>query len=201
LAKESLGYNIDFCIKGFLDKREDILAAFENYPQVLGSETEYMMQDNDCFVVAIADLIVRKNVVKVLLAKKADFLTLIHNSAVLTQGVVLGEGCIIGRDVIISNDCKIGSHCTFNSKAMVGHDSRIGDYCNINAGVFIGGECIVEDEVTVHTYGIITPRLTIKEGAVVGVGSVVVKSCHSHATYFGNPAKLIFSKNKSFEKE
>jgi sugar O-acyltransferase (sialic acid O-acetyltransferase NeuD family) len=117
---------------------------------------------------------------------------LIHQSAVVAQNTSIGDGCVIGREVIISNDCSIGNHCTFNSKAMVGHDSKLGQFCNLNAGAFIGGECVIEDGVTIHTYGIVTPRLSIAQNTVIGAGSVVVKNVAAGRTVFGNPAKEIF---------
>jgi sugar O-acyltransferase (sialic acid O-acetyltransferase NeuD family) len=117
---------------------------------------------------------------------------LIHQSAVVAQNSSIGDGCVLGREVIISNDCSVGNYCTFNSRAMVGHDSTIGDFCNLNAGAFIGGECVVEEGVTIHTYGIVTPRLSIAQNAVIGAGSVVVKSVAQGKTVFGSPAREIF---------
>jgi sugar O-acyltransferase (sialic acid O-acetyltransferase NeuD family) len=192
LAKSCKSYGFKFLIKGFLDSNLDAIGNRSGYPAILDTVENYTIQEDDVFVIAIANIGSKRSCAESLRKKGGQFFTLIHQTAVIAQNTTIGEGCVIGRDVIISNDCKLGSHCTFNSKSMVGHDSEIGNYCNINAGAFIGGECKIEDGVTIHTYGIVTPRLHIAQNAVIGAGSVVVKNVALGKTVFGSPAREIY---------
>jgi sugar O-acyltransferase (sialic acid O-acetyltransferase NeuD family) len=158
----------------------------------LSTLEDYVIEENDVFVIAIANIDIRKKCAFIIDDRNGNFISLIHQTSNVAMNTIIGHGCVIGRNTVISNDCVISPHCTFNSKAMVGHDSSLGKYCNINAGAFVGGECKIEDEVTIHTYGIVTPRLHIAKRAIVGAGSVVVKNVAEGRTVFGNPAKEIF---------
>jgi sugar O-acyltransferase (sialic acid O-acetyltransferase NeuD family) len=174
-----------------LDSNLEALSNRLNYPLVLDTVENYPIDKNDVFVIAIANIASKKKCADIIEKKGGRFYTLIHQSAEVARNTIIGDGCVLGRGVIVSNDCVVGNHCTFNSKAMVGHDCTLGHFCNLNAGAFIGGECVIEDGVTIHTYGIVTPRLHIESNAVVGAGSVVVKNVASDRTVFGNPAREI----------
>jgi sugar O-acyltransferase (sialic acid O-acetyltransferase NeuD family) len=192
LAKSCKGYGFKFLIKGFLDTNLEAIGNRTGYPNILDTVENYNIEEDDVFVIAIANVASKKSCADIIKAKGGQFYTLIHQSAVVAQNSSIGDGCVLGREVIISNDCSVGNHCTFNSRAMVGHDSKLGQFCNLNAGAFIGGECVIEDGVTIHTYGIVTPRLSIAQNAVIGAGSVVVKSVAQGKTVFGSPAREIF---------
>jgi sugar O-acyltransferase (sialic acid O-acetyltransferase NeuD family) len=192
LAKSCKEYGFKYVVKGFLDSNLEALGNRPNYPTVLDTVENYKIQEDDVFVIAIANTDTKKSCAEIIQKKGGRFHTLIHQSAVVAQNTTIGDGCVLGRGVIISNDCVIGNHCTFNSKAMVGHDCKLGNFCNLNAGSFIGGECLIDDGVTVHTYGIVTPRLHIEQNAVVGAGSIVVKNVEAGRTVFGNPAREIY---------
>jgi sugar O-acyltransferase (sialic acid O-acetyltransferase NeuD family) len=174
-----------------LDTNLDAIGNRTGYPTILDTVENYNVEEDDVFVIAIANIASKKSCADIIESKGGQFYSLIHQSAVVAQNTSIGDGCVLGREVIISNDCSIGNHCTFNSKAMVGHDSKLGQFCNLNAGAFIGGECVIEDGVTIHTYGIVTPRLSIAQNTVIGAGSVVVKNVAAGRTVFGNPAREI----------
>lgn len=53
LARESLGYNMEFIIKGFIDDDLFALDSFRGYPPILGTISEYQPLEDDVFVCSI----------------------------------------------------------------------------------------------------------------------------------------------------
>ena len=179
-------------LRVFLDKDVDALKNYSGYPKILGTPDSYTVQEDDVFVIAIANIISRKRCVDLLEAKGGNFFNLTHPTATIAQNTIIGKGCIVSRQCIISNDVMIGDFVLFNSKVMVGHDVTISNFCTINAGAFIGGNAYLEVGVTLHTYAIATPNIKIGENAIVGAGSVAIGNVPGNVTVFGVPAKRIF---------
>ena len=59
-----------------------------------------------------------------------------------------------------------------------------------------GKEVKIEDYVCIFTNVLIMPGVTIKRGAVVYSGSVVVKDVEEYTIVGGNPAKMIGTRSK-----
>jgi len=53
------------------------------------------------------------------------------------------------------------------------------------------GEIVIEDNVWIGTRVIILPKIRIREGAIIGAGSVVTKNIPANEIWAGNPAKFI----------
>lgn len=120
------------------------------------------------------------------------------------------EGAVVGRD------CKIGDHAFIESGATLGDRVTVKNGCLIWHGVHIGDEVFVgpnvvftndlrprvryqttvddwlETEVrsgaSLGANSTILCGITIGENALIGAGSVVVKTVPSHALVVGNPA-------------
>lgn len=61
---------------------------------------------------------------------------------------------------------------------------------------YINKPVIIEDNVWIGSDVIIIPGVTIHEGAIIGIGSVVTKDVPSCAVVGGNPAKIIKYRDK-----
>ena len=64
----------------------------------------------------------------------ANFLSVIHPNASVSQGVTLGEGIYLGWNVGISCDVKIGNFVSLNGNITAGHDAVIEDYVEMGPG-------------------------------------------------------------------
>lgn len=53
LARESVGYETEFIVKGFIDDNISALDDFPGYPPILGSISEYKPSEDDVFVCSI----------------------------------------------------------------------------------------------------------------------------------------------------
>lgn len=191
LALQSVGYNEEFVVNGFLDDNSTALDGFSNYPPILSSVEGYEILDDDVFICALGSVQAKKHYVNFLLKKEAVFINLIHKNVVFNLNTVLGKGCILWSPTSISNDVQIKDFVTIHPNVAIGHDVSIGNFTNIGAFSFFGGYTEIQDDVTIYVRATILDRLIIGQGAIVGAGSVVLRNVKNNTTVFGNPAKKI----------
>ncbi len=192
LAKNSIGYNTEFVVKGYLDSNLNALDDFEGYPPVLSTIEDYSIITDDVFICAIGDVQLRVKTVNEILSKGGEFTNLIHNSVYLGDNVTLGTGIFIAYDVVISNDTIIKDYVLINSRALIGHDCDIRKFTSIGVYAFIGGGVTIGEQSAIHANASIRNNVMIGSNANVGMGSVVIKDVESDSIVFGNPAKKIF---------
>jgi sugar O-acyltransferase (sialic acid O-acetyltransferase NeuD family) len=190
-AKESIGYNQTFIIKGFLDINNDILNGFYNYPPVLGNENDYEIQEDDVFVSSIGDLEIRKKSAEIIKKKGGAFISLISNNAIVHSNTKIGNGCILQSNTIIGADVEIGENCLIQYNVTIGHDVKVGYNTRIDSNAVLVGGVIVEDSVMIHTSAVINHKVILHSNSVVGACSFVIRSVKSGTTVFGNPAILL----------
>ena len=134
IARESVGYQSEFVIKGFVDDNLDALNGFENYPPVLGRISEYFPQEEDVFTFSIGGD-ARRKCIENLIERGARFINLIHNTARIGTNVQLGSGNIVAAFTSLGADCKIGDYNMIQSYTVIGHDAVIGDFNRIDTHV------------------------------------------------------------------
>lgn len=191
LAKQCLGYNKDFVIKGFLDDKTDALQGFESYPKIINAVETYDIQENDVFICALGNIAFKKKYVEIILNKGGQFFNLIHPTTQINTNAKLGIGLIIFMYSNISNDCVIDDFVTIQGFVGLGHDTKIGKWSHINAYSFTGGFVILENEVCLNTRATILPHVRVCQGATVGAASLVIKKVKENTTVFGIPAKIL----------
>lgn len=74
----------------------------------------------------------------------------VHPSAVVGEGVVLGENVSIGAGAVIGDGASIGANTTIMPNVYIGERSALGDGCLIYPGVYIGHEVEIGHRVIVH---------------------------------------------------
>ncbi|MDE6300842.1 MAG: acetyltransferase [Muribaculaceae bacterium] len=191
LAKESIGFQTEYKIAGFLDDNASALDDYKGYPSVISSVEAYEPKENDVFIVALGDVKYKKKYIDILNSKGANFYSLIHKDAYISPNTTIGKGCIVCAYVRISCDVEVGDYNTFQPFSVVGHDVKIGNGCHFNTYSFMGGFVVVEDEVTLHTGAIIHPHKVVRRNSTVGAGAVVIRNVQENSTVYGNPAKKL----------
>lgn len=190
IARESVGYQSEFVIKGFVDDNLDALNGFENYPPVLGRISEYFPQEEDVFTFSIGGD-ARRKCIENLIERGARFINLIHNTARIGTNVQLGSGNIVAAFTSLGADCKIGDYNMIQSYTVIGHDAVIGDFNRIDTHVTCVGGIHIKDETTVHTGAVINHKVTLFNHAKVGACSFVIRNVKEGVTVLGCPAKKI----------
>ena len=191
LALGSLGYGVDFDVRGFLDARADALAGAAGYPPIVGSPEEYVPEPDDVFISALGDIVSRRRCVAAVASRGGRFVSLVHRSATLGTNVVVGEGTLVAPNAFVSADARIGRHAAVFHGASVGHDAVLGDFSHVYAQCSIGGEVRIGSGAVVYPGAVVTPRRTVGDGAVVGAGSTVILNVKDGETVFGSPARPV----------
>ncbi len=190
MARESLGYGVEYEIKGFIDDNTAALEGFENYPPMLGTISDYQPKADEVFVCSIGGGS-RRKCMEEIIAKGGSFLTMIHKTARLGTNVIVGEGTVVGAFTTIGADAKVGKYNLIQSYTVIGHDSRIGDWNRIDTHVTLVGGTIVEDEADIHTSAMISHKVVVESNSRVAACSFVIRRVKSGTTVMGNPAKKL----------
>lgn len=122
---------------------------------------------------------------------KYHFPTLIHPSAQVADGVIIGIGCFIAALSNIDPACRIGDACIVNKLSNISHDSQIDNGVHICGGVTIAGSVSVGECCCIGIGSRIIEKISIGDHVIVGAGAVVIKDLPSNCTAVGIPAKII----------
>ena len=80
----------------------------------------------------------------------------VHPTALVEDGVVLGEGTKVWDNVHLRRGAKIGNHCIIGEKTYVAYDVGIGNFVKINASVYICAEVTIEDFCMISAHTVFT---------------------------------------------
>ncbi|MBS3150013.1 acyltransferase [Candidatus Woesearchaeota archaeon] len=120
------------------------------------------------------------------------------------EKIIIGSNVYLGPDCFISAEggLTIGSNCSLSGGLLIytwNHD--------YNKEILPFGKekvhkpVIIKDNVWIGSRVSIVPGVTIGEGSIIGLGSVVTKDVLDLAIIGGNPAKVIkFRDKKQYEK-
>ena len=123
--------------------------------------------------------------------------TFIHPTAIVEEGVEIGQGTAIWDSVHIRHSTRIGEQCIIGEKTYIAYDVNIGNRVKINAFVYICNAVTIEDGAMISAGTIFTndrfPRATtpdlkqlrpsepdehtrptvVRAGATIGAGSTI----------------------------
>ncbi|MEZ5306091.1 MAG: acyltransferase [Pyrinomonadaceae bacterium] len=121
----------------------------------------------------------------------------VHPTAIVEEGVEIGEGSSVWDNVHIRHGAKIGEECIIGEKSYIAYDVSIGNRVKINAMVYICAAVTIEDGVMISASTTFTndrfPRATtpdlkqlrpsdpdehtlptlVREGATIGAGCTI----------------------------
>jgi len=124
------------------------------------------------------------------LPQSTKYFTFIHPTALIGDGITIGEGSFIGAYSILTTNIKIGKHAILNRANHIGHDTIIGDYFSAMPGAIISGNVKIYDCVYMGTNSSIKEKLSIHSLSIIGMNSCVVKNINKSGVYVGTPAKI-----------
>lgn len=155
-----------------------------------------MPADRHRIVVAIANGRIRSEIVARCADAGLEFFEARASSVVQMDAVEIGEGAILSPFVTLTSNIVIGRHFHANLYSYVEHDCIIGDYVTFAPRVSCNGNVHIGDYAYIGTNACLIQGkdgkpLTIGEGAVVGMGSVVTKPVAPYTVVVGNPARPI----------
>lgn len=180
----AIGYLKDTQIKGFLDISEDSYSQMNIDSTYLGSEDDYLVEENDSFLVAIGDVELREKVISKLEQKKVSFFTYIHSSAFIDKSAKIGLGVIVCPYSMVNSQAIVGDYSLMNIYSSIAHDSRVegysilSPYCTLNGGVRAGIKLFMGTRST------ILPNIVIGNDCTISAGTVVSKNMVDNSIAF-----------------
>lgn len=91
----------------------------------------------------------------------------IHETAIIEDGVVLGEGTSVWDNVHIRHNTSIGEECIVGGKSVIAYGVEIGNRVKINSMVYICHGVTIEDGVMISAGTVFTndrfPRATVPD--------------------------------------
>lgn len=176
---------------GFISDRLDMLDGYNYDIPILSTIQEYQPEDDHVLVMAIADPKAKLVVAEDLANRGANFISLIHPTALIGKNVIIGKGCVVCPRAVLTCDIQMGDFVMLNIGVTIGHDAVIGNGCTINSHSDVTGYVQLGCGVFLGSHAVITPKMKVKDFAKIGAGSVVVRQVKSSSTVFGIPAKQI----------
>ena len=180
-----------FALAGFVDDRA--LKEFYGLP-VLGSETDLhniRQSGIEHAVSSVGDGEIREMLDERLEEAGFSLATVIHPSAQVARGAVIGEGSVIMPGAVVGPDSVLGRSCIVNTLASVDHDCVLASYVHVAPGASICGNVCVDSGTLVGAGASVLPNLRIGERVVVAGGATVVQDVPAGVTIAGTPARAI----------
>lgn len=115
---------------------------------------------------------------------------IIDESASIDKTVSLGKGIFIGKKAIVNAETILEDGCIVNSGSIIEHECHIGKFSHVAPGAVICGNCYIDNDVHIGANSSIKQGITIEEGAMIGMGSVVIKNVMKEMKIYGNPVKV-----------
>jgi acetyltransferase EpsM len=179
-------------IIGFLDDKYDELRLIEDsYCGPISSAEELLEKSPDIkLVIAIGDNKIRQSIVQKLNLSYEYYVTVIHNSAVISPTANIGHGAVIMPNSVINADSRIGQHSIINTGSVIEHDSIVGDFSHVCPGATLTGTVQLGEGAYVGSGSTIIPNIKIGEWTIIGAGATVISDIPDYCTAVGTPAKV-----------
>jgi sugar O-acyltransferase (sialic acid O-acetyltransferase NeuD family) len=149
-------------------------------------------------IIAIGDNWGRSNVYNEIinLIPTFEFYNAIHPSVIIGNNVSIGKGVVAMAGCIFNPKSTIGDFTFFATGSQIEHDCFIDDFASVSAGSVLGGHVKISKYSAVTLGVTILDRIVIGENSVIGSGSLVLKDIPDDVLAYGNPCKIIRSRNK-----
>lgn len=163
---------------------------------VMGGKDDLLMHTeflkNYSVVVAIGSNAIRQKIGAWLIAQGATLSSaLIHPSAQIARGVLIGAGSVVMAGAVVNADSQIGRNVIVNSLAVIEHDCVIGNAVHIAPSATLCGGIKVGDNTLIGAGAVIPPNVTIGSDVIVGAGATVLQDIEDGLVVVGSPAKPI----------
>lgn len=148
------------------------------------------------FIVAIGNNENRKSVVARLGLTNEHYVSLIHETAVISPSVTIGRGTVVMAYAVVHASAKVGHHAIVNTGAIVEHDAILGDYVHAAPNVTLTGAVQAAEGTMIGASATVIPGITIGEWAKIGAGATVISDIPAGSTAVGTPARVINHQHK-----
>ena len=175
--------------KGFLSDDLEALGDLQLDVPILSTIVDYQPQPADRFLLAIGDVQGRRKVALALKERGAQFLTLVHPRAEISESAELGEGVIVYPFAFVSCQVKLDDFCLLNAYAGCGHDAQVGAFSVLCPYAAVLGGAVLAEMVFLATHVTVAPKKRVGIGAVVSANTSVLRNVPAEGFVCGVPGK------------
>jgi sugar O-acyltransferase (sialic acid O-acetyltransferase NeuD family) len=177
-------------IAGFLSADARVLDGHECGLGIVGDPASYMPAAGDGFLLAIGIPAVRRRVAEALLARGAEFLSLIHPTAIVAPTATIGPGAILCPHALVSDAASLGRCALVNYHASLGHDASAGDYCVLSPYASLGGHARAAEDVFLGMHASIGPGRSVGARSKVSANSCALVDVPPDRIVYGVPGRV-----------
>jgi sugar O-acyltransferase (sialic acid O-acetyltransferase NeuD family) len=178
-------------VAGFLSDDLRRLDGFSTGLEILGRVEAYEKRPGDYLLLAIGVAYSRRMVVERLTARGAEFVTLVHPTAVVADSARVGTGCIVCPGAIVSDSAKLGAYVLVNYHASFGHDSSAGDFAVLSPYATLGGGAAIGDDVFLGLHASVGPGRVVGARSKVSANSCVLSDTPVDSIVYGVPGRIV----------
>jgi len=177
-------------IAGFLSAESGRLDGHHCSLNIIASPDSFNPDPGDALLLAIGIPEARRRVAEALRSRGAEFLTLIHPTAIVAASASIGEGSIICPFAIVSDSARVGSHALLNYHASLGHDASAGDYAVLSPYATLGGNAHIGDDVFLGMHASVGPGRRIGARSKVSANSCALADAPADSIIYGVPGRV-----------
>ncbi|SMD24491.1 acetyltransferase [Kibdelosporangium aridum] len=195
LARETLAAARDsWKVLGFVDDNPALHGQAIDGVAVLGP-TDLIADYPDAQIVLCAarssDRAVRKRIAERLALPAERYATIVHPTASIASGTVVGAGSIVLAFVAVTAPQEIGEHAVIMPHVTITHDDKVSSYVTFAARVALAGNVSVGETAYLGSGALVREGLSVGAGALVGMGAVVLENVPDNEVWAGVPARRI----------
>ena len=177
-------------LAGFLSDDATRLDGHDCGLAIVGSAEAYVPLAGDRLLFAIGLPDCRQRVAAALLARGAEFLTLVHPTAIVCPSARLGSGTIVCPHAIVSDAARLGRFVILNWYASAAHDAVVEDFAVLSPFAAIAGGARVGAGCFLGTHASLAPGRSLGAGSRVSANSAVGVDVAPDSIAFGVPATI-----------
>jgi sugar O-acyltransferase (sialic acid O-acetyltransferase NeuD family) len=132
----------------------------------------------------------RKALMEWLDEKGLDMVSAVHPSAIISEGVEIGQCTTVSAGAILLVGAKIGRGVIVNTAATVDHDCVIEDCAQLAPGSHLAGRVKVEEGAFIGIGASVIQNVTVGRGCVIGACAAVVRDTPPETLVIGVPARV-----------
>lgn len=176
-------------LAGMLSEDAGCLAGTGCPLAIVGRPSDFEPLAGDCLLLGIGIPRVRRRVTESLLARGAQFLTLVHPTAVVADSARLGTGVVICPHAVVSVDTRLGDFAVLNYHTSLGHDASVGDYSVLSPYATLGGSAAVGEDVFLGLHATVGPRISVGDRVVISANSCALSPVLADSLVYGVPGR------------
>ena len=174
----------EYQIIGFLDDNPNNYASYQLSAPLLGGVKNHNIRTDCSYLMGIANLEYRKYFVDKFIESGAEFTSLVHVSAYISESAKFGKGVVVGPMANIGPNTEIGNFSLINSRCSLGHDTHIGNFNFISPNVCFSGFTTIGDENLFGINSATIPHVEVGNRNKIAAGMILDKNIGNDSVIF-----------------